>query len=38
MNCHTTTPKILNSLILSLVLVPTKTHATILDLFLTFLA
>ncbi len=38
MSYHTTTPKILNTLILSLMLVPTKTHATTLDLFLTFLA
>ncbi len=38
MSYHTTTPKILNTLILSLVLVPTKTHAITLDLFLTFLA
>ncbi len=38
MSCHTTTPKILNTLIFSLVLVPIKTHATTLDLFLTFLA
>jgi hypothetical protein len=29
--------KILNTFILSLVLVPTKTHATTMDLFLTFL-
>ncbi len=38
MNYHTTIPEILNTLIFSLVLVPTKTHATTLDLFLTFLA
>jgi hypothetical protein len=37
MSYHTTTPKILDTLILSLVLVPTKTNATTLDLFLTFL-
>jgi hypothetical protein len=37
MNCHTTTPKILDTFILSFVLVPTETHATTLDLFLTFL-
>ncbi len=38
MSCLTTTPKILDTFILSLVLVPTETHATTLDLFLTFLA
>jgi hypothetical protein len=38
MNYHTTIPKILDTFILSLMLVPTKTHATTLDLFLTFLA
>jgi hypothetical protein len=37
MNYHTTTPKILNTLILSLMLVPIETHATTVDLFLTFL-
>jgi hypothetical protein len=38
MSCHTTTPKILNTVILSFALVPIETHATTLDLFLTFLA
>ncbi len=37
MSFHTTTLEILDMLILSLVLVPTETHATTLDLFLTFL-
>jgi hypothetical protein len=38
MSCHTTIPEILDMLILSFVLVPTETHATTMDLFLTFLA
>ncbi len=38
MNCHTTIPEILNMFILSLVLVPTITHAITLNFFLTFLA
>ncbi len=38
MSCHTTTPEILEMFILSFVLVPIKTHATTLDLFLTFIA
>ncbi len=38
MSYHTTTPEILDMLILSLVLVPIETHATTLDLFLTFSA
>jgi hypothetical protein len=37
MSCHTTTPKILDMFILSLMLVPTKTHVTTSNLFLTFL-
>jgi hypothetical protein len=37
MNCHTTTSEILDTLIFSLVLIPIETHATTLDLFLTFL-
>ncbi len=37
MSCHTTTPKILDTFILSLMLVLTETHATTLNLFLTFL-
>jgi hypothetical protein len=37
MSCHTTIPEILDTLIFSFVLVPIKTHATTLDLFLTFL-
>jgi hypothetical protein len=36
MNYHTTTPKILDTLILSFALVPTETHATTLDLFMIF--
>ncbi len=38
MSCHTTTLKILDMFIFSLMLIPTETHATTLDLFLTFLA
>jgi len=38
MNYHKTTPEILDTLILSLMLVPIETHVTIVDLFLTFLA
>jgi hypothetical protein len=38
MSYHTTTLKILHTTILSLVLVPTETHATTLNHFLTFLA
>jgi len=38
MSCHTTTPEILDMFILCLVLVLTSTHATTLNLFLTFSA
>jgi hypothetical protein len=38
MSYHTTTPEILDTFILSFVLLPTKTHVTTLDLFLTFIA
>jgi hypothetical protein len=38
MSYHTTTPKILDTLIISLVLILEKKHARPLDLFLTFLA
>jgi len=38
MSCHTTTPKILDTLIFSLVLVPTEMCAITQDHFLTFLA
>jgi len=38
MSCHTIILKILDRFILSFVLVPIETHATTLDLFLTFLA
>jgi hypothetical protein len=37
MNYHTTIPKILDTFIISLVLVPKKKHARPLDLFLTLL-
>jgi hypothetical protein len=37
MSYDTTIPEILDTLIISFVLVPTETHATILDFFLTFL-
>jgi hypothetical protein len=35
MNCHTTTPKILDTIIISLVLILTEKHTEPLDLFLT---
>jgi hypothetical protein len=35
MNCHTTTPKILDTIILSLVFVPIEKHTKPLDLFFT---
>ncbi len=38
MSCHTTTPKILDTFIISLVLILEKKHARPLDFFLTFLA
>jgi hypothetical protein len=38
MSCHTSNPKLLNTLTFPLVLVPSETHATTLNLFLKFLA